>query len=301
MSELDKGAIEAVRDLALDSDAIAVTQVSTPDGMTVPVVAVYSGEGKGHGVLDMAVVADAWRTKPKRREGRAMALTLASFVELVNRHKDSNSAIFADIFAPSPSLTAVIDYHMLSGDPRFGRHRVGYAWPVSDEWRAWLTVDGKPLEQLVFAQFLEDHIADLSSPAADEKDYFEDKMQTTFGLPNQIAQLSRGLTIHVDSVVSEANVLQSGEGQIKFEESHKGADGKPLKVPGLFMLSIPLFFGGELARVPVRLRYRKAGGRIVWSFNLYRPRDYVRNALEADLGKVKDETSLPLYEGSPEA
>lgn len=299
MTELDKGAVEAVRDLAQARNPIATAYISTPDGVSVPMVAVLNKD-RGYEIVNVDAIANPWRTHPKSRVGAATALTLKSFIELVNRHKDDDSVVFADIFADKPSLTAVIDYHKLDGSPRFGTHRIGYAWPISKEWEAWKGADEKPFSQADFAFWLEDHIAELASPTDEEREFFEEKMQTTFGAPNQIAQLSRGLTINVESVVSEANTLQSGEGQIKFEEVHKGADGRPLKVPGVFMLAIPLFFGGETQRVPVRLRYRKAGPKLTWFFQMWQPHIYVHNALEKDLGTVIDDTGLPLYEGSPE-
>ncbi len=301
MSDMpEKEAIEAIDALDLAKNPIEFLPINI-EGREIPLAAIYKGVDSGFVAIDLKAEADKWAEAPDRRAGTATALTLLSFCDLVNRHKDDHSAVFANIIAAEPSLTAVIDYHTLAGDPRFGKHRVRYAFPISDEWKRWIGIDGKGLPQQSFAEFLEDHIADLASPTEEEKAFYEPKLMVRFGEPAAINILSRGLTIHVASVVAEATVLQSGEGQIRFEEEHRDVKGKPIDVPGLFMISVPLFFGGATIRVPVRLRYRKQGGALVWFFYLYNPKLFVRNALEGDLGVVKEATELPLYEGSPEA
>ena len=62
--------------------------------------------------------------------------------------------------------------------------------------------------------------------------------------PAQLIQLSRGLQVNVSSVVKNIVNLASGEASIAFDEQHTDGDGQPLKVPGIFMLSIAPFFMG---------------------------------------------------------
>ena len=94
--------------------------------------------------------------------------------------------------------------------------------------------------------------------------------------------------------------LQSGEGQIVFEESHTGADGQPVKVPGLFVLNVSPFFMGEPIEIPVRLRYRVTGGKLIWFYQIYRPDQSITQAVRHAMGDVRNGTDLPVYEGSPE-
>jgi len=291
-------AIEEVRKLVTAAQPVQVVNVNTPDGAVIPVVTQASCEGTR--LVNLQAIANEWLTAPRRRKGIAKAFTLDGFIALVNRHKDADSAVFADIISERPALTGVIDYNTTDQKPRFGEHRVFYAFPISDEWKAWKDGDGKSLSQGDFAAWIEDHIAELASPYDAERGEFEPLVQATFGAPNEIVRLARGLQINVDSVVSDIRTLQSGEGQIKFEESHKGSDGKPLKVPGLIMLSIPLFVGGANVRVPARLRYRVGGGKITWSYHLYRWKEAFRLALKDDVERVGTETELPVFEGHPE-
>jgi len=244
---------------------------------------------------------DLWRTAPERITGTAKVGTLISFVDLVNRHKNDGSALFGAINTPSPSFTAVIDYHSLDHAPRFGKHRIVYDFPVSPEWQAWQAFNAKPMSQGEWAAFVEEHIADLSAPYDAERSEYERLFQTTIAVPSDLIQLSRGMQIAVESRVKDIRVLQSGEAEILYEEVHKDSTGNKLIVPGLFVINIPLFVGGETTRIITRLRYRRQDSRIVWFYQLYRADLVVRMRLQSDFEAVGDQTGLPIFEGSPEA
>lgn len=113
---------------------------------------------------------DEYRDRPERRKGTARFDDLDSFIDHVIRMKDAHSAMFAVRDREKPRITAVLDYHELrdeatrEGLPRFGEHRSLYAPQTSDEWRAWLKMDGEPMTQGDFAAFLEDRIADVVAP-----------------------------------------------------------------------------------------------------------------------------------------
>lgn len=246
--------------------------------------------------------AEKYRLAPKRRIGTAKALTLGSFIDLVNRHKTGHSVVFADTNWTAPGFTAVIDYHDVNAGKRadFGRHRIAYGFPLSEEWKAWVAMNGQPMSQIDFATFLEDRIAELATPTEAEKVSLERDFATIVATPADVVQLSRGLQVNVESKVKAAHTLQTGAGQIQWEESHIGADGKPLSVPGIFLLNIAPFFMGEKARIPVRLRYRASGGKVIWHYAIYRPDVHVTERVRTDLASVSSDTGLPTYEGAPE-
>ena len=108
------------------------------------------------------------------------------------------------------------------------------------------------------------------------------------------------MALTVESRVKDIRVLQSGESEIVYEETHKDLAGNKLKVPGLFVVSIPLFVGADPSRVIARLRYRKSDGKLSWFFNLYRDDEVLRLALDSAMIKASAETGLPAFEGAPE-
>lgn len=299
----DKG-IAAIVELTKKSLGAEIRMVSVPSlgaGLPSSIPVIFDNRlGTASAAKDLI---EAFRVKPASKRGTAKALTLQAFIDLTNRHKTEHSAVFADTDWRKPTFQAVIDYHdKASAGPADNlRHRIAYSFPASEEWKAWVEQNGQPMEQGAFAAFLEDRIADLSAPTDAERIWLERDFGTTVATPAQLIQLSRGLQVNVDSVVKNVINLASGEAQVAFEETHTDGDGKPLKVPGIFMLAIAPFFMGEKVSLPVRLRYRKAGQKIVWFYQMYRPDQFVTERVRDDLITVADKTELPTFEGSPEA
>ncbi len=245
---------------------------------------------------------EAYRFAPARKTGTAKITTLESFIELVNRHKTADSAIFASTDWQKPSLTAVIDYHENAngGTAANGKHRIHYEFPLSEEWKAWNAINGEKMAQVEFAEFIEDHIAELSAPDTMEEEDFRGKFGFKVAYPNELVALSRGLQVHTESRVKNNVVLQTGEGEITWDEEHRDAGGNKLNVPGMFILSVPPFFMGDAARIPVRLRYRVQAGAVVWICQLYRPDVHITQQVMRDLERAASETELPHFQGTPE-
>lgn len=281
-----------------------VTNTAQPVGSALDLsgteVLIGPAIGGGYEVTSLEKFRDELRPAPKRRKGTAIVNTLAGFVDLVNYHKDESSAIFGS-FESSPGLTAVIDYHTTNKEPRFGSHRVRYPFPFSQQWQAWIKADNTVVGQSDWGAFLEDRVADLASPTEGEKGEFERLFQTTFANPAEMMQLSRGLALTVEANVKDFRILQTGEAEISYEEVHKDSRGEKLRVPGLFVVNIPIFVNAEPRRLIARLRYRKKEGRIVWFYSLYQAREIVRETMTEAMNKAGAATGLPAYEGTPEA
>lgn len=250
---------------------------------------------------------EKFRLFPRRRKGTAVAQTLRSFISLTNRQKDEKlSVVFADTNWEAPSFTAVVDYHPKERggpdgvDACYGQHRIHYPFPLSEEWQEWVKFNNEVMSQSEFATFLENRIAELSTPNEDEKSSLAETFATTVAAPAELVKLSRGLRVHISSTVEEERTLNSGEGQIKWQEVHKTENGEPLKVPGMFILAVAPFRAGEKVRIPVRLRYRASAGRVSWFYEIYRPDLCITARVEADLAQVASETGLPTFEGKPE-
>lgn len=276
--------------------------ISPPPGAVgLPVeVPFLARGGKSPEIIDQRKFLEAWRTAPERRRGTAKVTTLQSFIDLANRHKDDGSAIFAQTNWPAPALTAIIDYHTLGHDARFADHKIHYAFPLTEEFKAWIGANGKGMSQTDFATFIEDRIADLAAPMDAEIIEYEKLFRTKFAIPSEMVELSRGLQVRVAATVKQNVMLQSGEGEIVFTEEHQNDRGEKIVVPGLFMLSVPAFIDGESVRIPARLRYRVKDGKIIWAFYLYKWEEWLRVRVKNDLDQAAKETSLPAFEGAPE-
>ena len=259
--------------------------------------------GKNRQILDLRRLFDEGRTAPVRRRGTARHQTLKSFIDHVQRFKDAGSAVFAEI-GEAPKLVGVLDYHPAGAEsaPRFGQHRSEYAFPLSEQWKAWIERNGKAMDQAQFAEFIENRILDVAAPEGmgETSTAIARKLGQSFASPQKLLELSRGLQVREGSVVQNAKNLSTGEVQIQFATTHTDERGEPLKVPGLFLLAIPVFEAGEHYEIAVRLRYRLSQGRITWFFEMHSADVVLRDAVEGACAAVEKETSLPVFRGTPE-
>ncbi|CAH1671841.1 DUF2303 family protein [Chelatococcus asaccharovorans] len=294
--------IESIVNLARAANGVEVDWLPTEGlGEGLPeAVPLLIDRRQGGKVVTLREEIERYRTNPDRRRGTARVTTLRAFVDLVNRHKDDGSVIFARTEWPEPGLTAVIDYHTRDNHPRHGEHRVQYPYPVTQEFKAWIGNNGKQLSQADFAEFLEERAPDLAEPTDIEIDRYTKLFKTRVASPNEVFDLARGLSVSVDMKVANHVKIQSGESAIVFSEQHTNDKGEPIVVPGLFILQVPAFIDGEAVRIPVRLRYRVKGGDIVWAYALYQWEQVLRDRVKLDLEQVEFDTKLPVFEGTPE-
>jgi uncharacterized protein YfdQ (DUF2303 family) len=298
---LNPTSVALISDLAQRASAPTIIGIPTDglgDGLPPSVPALF--DRKNQSVINLQTIIEQMRQAPTRRKGTAKVETLASFIDLTNRHKDEHSAIFGKAAWPAPSLTAVIDYYTTDHKPRWGQHRVAYEFPLTDEFKAWISNDSKMMEQLDFALFLEEHAAELSAPLDAERTEYEALFKERFATPTELIGLSRHLEVFVGSSIKRQERLANGERVIEFNVEHKTADGNKVDVPGLFMISVQAFVDGDPVRIPARLRYRAGGGDVTWFYQLYRWEFWLRAQVQNDLRYAAAAAALPAFEGAPE-
>ncbi|HEY8604700.1 DUF2303 family protein [Tsuneonella suprasediminis] len=253
-------------------------------------------------------VFDEYRRAPSQRHGTAELTAIESLIDHVNRFKDTDSALFAVDDRSNPSITAVLDYHRAGAeaDPRYGLHRSLFQFPLSDEWKAWTKCDGEAFSMGEFAAFLEDRIIDVLDLIPGEDSLPEDMQRfvNTVGgsiaSPSKLIELSVGLKVNERSAIKEAINLKSGEAQVQFVAEHVDDAGQPLRVPGLFLIGIPVFNQGPIYRLAARLRYRKTPGGLVFFYQLWRADRTFDHSFREACERVRVETELPLLFGKPE-
>lgn len=274
------------------------------DGSKAPIIVTQVGIQ----AVDPAIF-DQYRSAPIRRKGTAKFERIESFIDHVNRFKDADSAIFADSNPAAPKMTAVLNYNRAGtideAAPRFGDHRSSYPFPLSPEWNAWFGQNAKAMSMIEFASFLEDHIVDVLPDPGELSAAATNFVTSTggkFATPTKLIEIARGLQINESSVVKETRNLSTGEAEITFDTTHTGADGKPIKMPNLFIICIPVFERASVSyRLIARLRYRKTGGGLVFFYELWRPDLIFNDAFEEAIEEVRAKTELSVFIGNPEA
>jgi uncharacterized protein YfdQ (DUF2303 family) len=239
------------------------------------------------GVLDLA---DERAASPRRRKGEAKFDELDSFIAHVNRFKDLDSAVFADI--DDTTMTAVLDYHRAgaTADPRWGQHRSIYECPLSVQWQRWTGSNGVQMSQDDFAQFIESNMDDLASPTGNGGD-------KDLPMPSEVLTMARNLVIHSKGTFSRSLNPTTGESSLVCKNENDPAVST--RIPRAFLLGIPVFEAGASYRMEARLRLHLSG-RAMFSYLLYRSDEILRDAFGEVRAKVADKTGLPVLAGSPE-
>lgn len=302
--QADGGLVAEIRSLVECYKAPDLREVAEP-GTGVVAPALISRHGAA--AFDPSIF-DLYRAAPKARTGTATLTDITSLIDHVNRFKDQDSALFAVDDRSNPSITAVLDYHRAGAeaDPRFGQHRSLFQFPLSDEWLAWTKADKNPFAMGEFAAFLEDRIIDVLDliPGEDalpeDMQRFVNAVGGNIASPSKLMELSVGLKVNERSAVKEAINLSSGEAQVQFVAEHVDDNGAPLRVPGLFLIGIPVFNHGPLYRLAARLRYRKTAGGLVFFYELWRADRTFDHAFREACARVRIETELPMLFGRPE-
>lgn len=272
--------------------------ITLRDGdITADVLLVPSGAGMA--VQNVATTLDPLRERPRFRRGEIRTDDLESFIALTNRDKRGESVIFARRSKlgeqPGPSLCAVLDYHESNAGVRptdlgFCKDRIIYALPLSDEWTTWAEKNGDQMDQADFAQFIEDHLFDIGEPdaAGPTAQAFASKLDLKLAGPSAMMAVSRGLEIRVNSTVRNVVNLPDGTGQFHYDETHTDGKGAPLNIPRAFHIMIPIFRGGALYSIPVRLRYRAATGKSTqWFYEMHRADLFFDDAIGDVLARVR--------------
>ena len=194
------------------------------------------------------------------------------------------------------------------GQFRHGKHRTTFAFPLSNEWKAWTGKNGTVMSMGQFALFLEDRIGDIAL-AGDEFPEDVARFVNVNGGPDSIAdfatlvELSRGLKVYEQANVEEATNLASGEGHIRFsvENETRTRTGGTIRVPTMFFIAIPIFNKGPFYRIAARLRYRKTAEGVKFWYDLYRSDRSYDHAFAEAVDRVAAETPASVFYGAPEA
>lgn len=266
----------------------------------------------GQKLVSIKPLLDEYLTRPERKRGVARLTTVQSLIDITNRFKDGNSAIFVKfgVEGQGESLTTVFDYNEATpeGSPRFGEHMAVYDFPKTEKWKTWLGMSKEKISQIEFANFIEENILDLLAPpsAEDKSEAAENiravskKLGLAIAGPEKLLELARGLSIFEGAKATNVVNTSSGEIQIEFTTEHRDASGQRFSPPGLFLIGVQIFEDGPAYRIPVRLRYRLQNGQIAWIYEILNAQQYVRDAITDTVALAKEKTDLPLFFGMPE-
>lgn len=227
---------------------------------------------------------------PRRVKQQVTLLDAGSFIDYVNRFKNSDSLIFSNVTEKDATFTAILDYHTPGGESEpladYCAHRASFTTQPTPEWVTWLKANRVPMSQVDFATWLEDNLklfvtsADEASPSAAE-----------------LLELVRTLHGHQNARFSSNLRLQTGAFSASYDEDTevKGTmTTKPgsIDLPAQICGGFPLFQGGEAYAVPARLKSRIVERKLMLHYETISLPQLVRENIMAVVKQVADKTGI---------
>lgn len=208
----------------------------------------------------------------------------SSLTEYINRFKNTDTAIFADI--TTDTVVSIIDYHHEAGGnmdgvgipegfvmPALKSHRAVLKLPKSIEWETWRKSDEVRMSQLDFVCFLEDNAVDVKDPDGASLLELCSDLEAT-------RDVKFGATVRAGAVDNLSYVKESGA-------QSRGKVALPLEIG----LMIPVYFGDEEVELRAKLRRKvdSDGCLEIW-YKLMRPENVRQNRFQTIVQRIFTET-----------
>lgn len=254
-------------------------QANTPTELERGKLYAIADQYGGVKVLDTEEYSDS----AQRLRATPVVRDVESFNAYLEEYATGSTEIWAD--RESSSVVAVID--SIGSGSYWGKHRVTLALKHTVAWSKWLdsSRNGKKLDQIVFAEHIEDRAIDIVEPTA--------------ATILEIAQTFKA-TKGVDFTSSSR--LSTGEVKFVYSETVQASAGKKgdLEIPETFILGIAPYEGGDAFKITARLRYAIRESNLAIGYTIERPEDVLTAAFDGVIAGIKSanaETSF--YFGKP--
>lgn len=285
---------EKLREVIARETGVSVTQSPLGDLVKIP---------PGVTVRPLEEILGPLYPTPPRHKGVVVCKSASGFVDYINRFESlkQTGLIKLDPKRDGPKFVCRLNHHA-DGCPEWGDFGCDFAPELSLEWLAWTAAGKASLTQSEFAEFLEEHASNIVAPpvASDGGPLVElgQLLGLSYATPAEIIGLSRAFQVKVGSEIKQARTLQSGETELVFKEEHRDTDGRPVRVPGLFVIAIPVFDGGEIYALPVRLKYRATASGVSFKITMHKPERTFDDALKNMRDAIEKTTSILTIEAA---
>jgi uncharacterized protein YfdQ (DUF2303 family) len=284
------------------SDPIT-TYTITRDGATDIATALLAagsalGDPRTHTTPDgrpYTIVPDGYQIKelpradaPERPIAKVPLRDAASFIRYYNDHAEPRSRIFATL-EPARFVAVFDELHpaldmdtrMPQGQAAWREFRATFDVPASREWKLWNAANRQPMNQLAFAEFLQDNLPDVIQPDGAD-----------------LLQLALNFEASQAGSFVATQRLQDGSHNLQWRADNNASGS--VKLPEQITLSIPVFENEAASELRARLRYRvKEGALAIW-YELIRPHKVLEAAFRATWERIATETGAVILLGSPE-
>lgn len=269
MSQIEGSAVLEIRDLVASSllPKTDIASVVVPEGYSV----------KSLESLQLA---------PTRIRQSVNLISPGSLIAYIQRFRDERSVVFAD--KTKTRIVAVLDFHQNADNAAWGEHKAVYDCPYSDDWKAWAAADSAKMDQIAFAEFLENNIKNVAPISDDYKG------------PSGTDLLEMVLAFQETRKSEFKSVKRLADGTCQFQFSDEKSGSGNTQMPEKISLAIAPFHNGAPYQVDARIRYRLRDGQLVLWYELIEPKKVIEHAFQEIVTDMEDQLGedMPIYEGS---
>ncbi len=226
-----------------------------------------------HSLVDITAALEKAQATPNRKQGIRTLGDIPSFIAyLTDQAAQSTAYVYADV--EQRTLTCIFNDHKDSA-PGWRDQGAVFTALLTKEAQKWMGKSGSDMAQVAFAEFIEDNFADLAGDDA-------------------TLLLTVATTIQAVGSInfSSHRRLENGTGQLTFNEMVDATAGPnaDLKIPKTFKLGLRLFKNGDGFALVARLKYKLAGGKVTFNFELDRPEQAIEQAFKEYVALVANAT-----------
>ena len=246
------------------------------------------------GYSPVIIVPSDWKAEPltpapllDHIRQRVTLLDAASFADYVKRYVCGDTVLFAkagNATGSGAEFRAVLDYHSY-GAPARCAHVAVFSPVLTVEWQEWQAINGRPMSQTDFINFIERHAPDIVEPdGASLMEFtanFEAKTDVTFG--TRVDRVTGGLCIAYKEEVTAGSMK----------------DGVLKNIPARLRLAVSVFEGGGVAELEARLEWKPRDGKLTVTVHLLRAHLVARVALDALKAEIEKATDMRALTGQP--
>lgn len=226
-------------------------------------------------------------SNPARAIGVVKLRDANSFVTYFNRQMRPESLIYASL-DPAKILGVIDDHRAFDTEfenedgANWRAYRVEFAVPASREWKTWTAKDRQALDQLTFAELIEDNLPDIVTPDG-----------------STMLSIALNFEASKEGNFVSASRLQDGSTTFVWKEDIN-ATGNKIAMPSQITLKVPVFENGSAYPIEARIKYRVKDGTLKIWYELVRPHKVLELAFREIWTQIEDQTNLKILLGSPE-
>lgn len=271
-------------DTTTDAQVIVDTAIASTTPEILDAQHVYSvvvPAGANLEVLDL----ERFHAQPSRKKGTVELRTGDSLAAYVQVHGKSAGGQGTDLYADVDTLRIVAVLNAHTGDAAgWGDHRADLTLRLTPEWRKWTARSGQLLDQVAFAEHVEDGLAEIVDPPGAE-----------------MLELAQTFQANTKVAFKSARRLADGQRQLTYEETIDARAGEKgnITIPDRFEIGVAPFEGAQAYKVGARLRFRIGDGNLRIGYVLDRPELVVRAAFDDVLVALETATGIAAYHGTP--